>query len=95
MPHYSNYVWRYGIQRRGVDGRPGESLFLSGVMACPVLAQDGFEGGYGNFPFGHCPYADSRVRLTEGLKVHNCGRGNVLSSRDGCTATEMAAQGRR
>jgi hypothetical protein len=27
MPHSFSYVWRYGAQRRGVDGRPGESCF--------------------------------------------------------------------
>jgi hypothetical protein len=41
---------------------------------------------------GHRPYADSRVWLTEGREVHNCGHGNVLSSRVP-TALGMAAQG--
>jgi hypothetical protein len=31
--------------------------------------------------FGYRLYADSRVQLTEGHKVHNSGRGDVLSSR--------------
>jgi hypothetical protein len=35
----------------------------------------------GDFPFGRRPYADSRVRLTGGRKVHNNGHGDVLSSR--------------
>jgi hypothetical protein len=35
----------------------------------------------GSFPFGRRPYADSRVRLTEGQWTHNGGRGGVLSSR--------------
>jgi hypothetical protein len=35
----------------------------------------------GNFPFGRRPYADSRVQLTEGRKVHSSGRGDVFSSR--------------
>jgi hypothetical protein len=91
--HYSNYVWRYGVQHRGVDGRPGESLFPSDVMACLVLAHERLRGWlYGNVPFGLHPYADSRVRLTDGRMVHNCGRGDVLSSRVP-TASGMASQG--
>jgi hypothetical protein len=36
IPHYFIYVWRYGVQCRGVDGRPGESCFQRDVMACSV-----------------------------------------------------------
>jgi hypothetical protein len=35
----------------------------------------------GSFPFGRRPYADSRVRLTEGQWTHSSGHGDVLSSR--------------
>jgi hypothetical protein len=49
-------------------------------MACPVLAQERLRGWLcGNFPFGRRPYADSRVRLTEGREVHSHGHGNFLS----------------
>jgi hypothetical protein len=30
--------------------------------------------------FGRHPYTDSRVQLTEGRRMHNCGCGDVLSS---------------
>jgi hypothetical protein len=33
------YVWRYGVQGRGVGGRPGEPCPGHGVMACLVLEQ--------------------------------------------------------
>jgi hypothetical protein len=34
-----SYVWRYGVQCRGVGGRPGEPCSGHGVVACPVLEQ--------------------------------------------------------
>jgi hypothetical protein len=62
-------------------------------MLCPVSAQERLQGWlYGNLPLGRRPYADSRVRLTEGREVHSYKRGNVLSSRVP-TAPGMAAQG--
>jgi hypothetical protein len=45
----------------------------------------------GNFPFDRHPYADSRVRLTGGRKVHSSRRGGVLSSR-APTRSGMALQ---
>jgi hypothetical protein len=39
-----SYVWRYGVQCRGVGGRPGEPCSGLGVVTCPVLEQGGFEG---------------------------------------------------
>jgi hypothetical protein len=57
------------------------NLALSGVVVGPVPAQERLRGWLcGNFSFGCRPYADSRVRLTEGHKVHSSGRGGVLSS---------------
>jgi hypothetical protein len=51
-------------------------------MTNPVPAQERLRGWLcGNFLFGRRPYADSRVQLTEGRKVHSSGRGDVLSSR--------------
>jgi hypothetical protein len=40
MPHHFSYVWRYGVQCHGVDGRPGESCFWQDVMARLVSVQD-------------------------------------------------------
>jgi hypothetical protein len=39
-----HYVWWYGIQRRGVDARPGESCSGYGVVARPVLEQGRLRG---------------------------------------------------
>jgi hypothetical protein len=62
-------------------------------MASPFPAQERLRGWlYGNFPFGRRPYADSRVRLTEGRKVHSFVPGDALSSR-APTASGMAAHG--
>jgi hypothetical protein len=41
--------------------------------------------------FGRHPYADSRVQLTEGRRVHSCGSGDVLSSQ-APTAPRMVLQ---
>jgi hypothetical protein len=38
------YVLWYGVQCRGVDGRPGESCSSHGVVACPVLEQGQLRG---------------------------------------------------
>jgi hypothetical protein len=34
-----SYMWRYGVQRRGVGGRPGGPCYGLVVLACPVLEQ--------------------------------------------------------
>jgi hypothetical protein len=52
-------------------GRRGESYSRPGVAS---------RGLCGDFSFGRRPYADSRVRLTGGRKVHSSRRGSVLSS---------------
>jgi hypothetical protein len=57
-------------------------LFLPGVVMSHVPAQERLRGWLcGDFPFSRRPYADSRVRLTGGRKVHSIRRGGVLSSR--------------
>jgi hypothetical protein len=45
VPHSFSYVWRYGAQCRGVDGRPGESCYWPSVMARLYPSRSGFEGG--------------------------------------------------
>jgi hypothetical protein len=64
------------------SGWPSWRILLpSGVMVSPVPAQERLRGWpCGSFPFGHRPYAGPRVQLTEGRRVHNSGRGDVLSS---------------
>jgi hypothetical protein len=57
-------------------------LLPSGVMVGPVPTQERLRGRLcGDFPFGRCPYADSRVRLTGSHRVHSIERGGVSSSR--------------
>jgi hypothetical protein len=57
-----------------------------------VPAQERLQGwSCGSFPFGRRPYAGSRVRLTEGWRMHNSGRGNISSSW-APTAPEMVLQ---
>jgi hypothetical protein len=64
------------------SGRRGESC----------TSKSGFEGGYvGASRFGRRPYADLRVQLTEGRRMHNYGCGDVLSSR-APTASGMVLQ---
>jgi hypothetical protein len=85
VPHYSSYVLRYGARYHGVDGRPGESRFWQGVVACPVSVQEQLRGWRcGSFFPGHRSYADSRVWLTGGRKAHSSRRGGFLSP---CTST--------
>jgi hypothetical protein len=92
MPHSFSYVWRYGVQRRRVDGRPGESCFWQSVMACLVSIQERLRRWRcGDFPLGRRSYADSRVRLTGGCKAHSSRRGGVLSFRTP-TASGMVLQ---
>jgi hypothetical protein len=80
------------VQCCGVDGRPGESCFWQSVVACPVSVQERLRGWRcGSFFPGRRPYADLRVRLTGGRKVHNSRRGDVLSSRTP-TASGVALQ---
>jgi hypothetical protein len=46
VPDCSSYVWRYGAQYNGVDGRPGESGFRPGALwRALCLSRSGFEGG--------------------------------------------------
>jgi hypothetical protein len=62
MPHCSSYVWRHGVQCHGVGGRPGESRFWHGVMACPVRLQERLRGGWcRGCSFEGRPREDSRV----------------------------------
>jgi hypothetical protein len=92
VPHWSSYVWRYGAQCRGVDGRPGESRFWHDVVVCPVSVKERLRGWQcRGRPFGVRPHADLRVLLTRGCIGHNSGCGNVLSP---CvpTASGMALQ---
>jgi hypothetical protein len=39
-----SYMWRYGMQRRGVRGRPGGPCPGLVVVACPVLEQGQLRG---------------------------------------------------
>jgi hypothetical protein len=56
------YVWRYGAQCHGVDGRHGESCLWRDIAASLVLVQERFEGsGMGAFRLSRRPYAGSRV----------------------------------
>jgi hypothetical protein len=67
-------------------------MFPPGVVASHVPAQERLRGWLcGDFPFGRRPYADSRVQLTGGRKVHSSRRGGVLSSR-ALTASGMGLQ---
>jgi hypothetical protein len=80
MPHCFIYVWRYGVQCRGVDGRPGESRFWRDVMVCPVSVQERLRGWRcRGCPFGGRPRADLRVPLTRGRTGHSSGCGDVMS----------------
>jgi hypothetical protein len=92
VPHWSSYVWQYGAQCPGVDGRPGESRFWRNVVACPVSVKERLRGWRcRGRPFGVRPRADSRVLLTRGCTGHNSGCGDVMSP---CvpTASGMALQ---
>jgi hypothetical protein len=92
VPHCFIYVWRYGVQCRGVDDRPGESRFWWDVMACPVSVQERLRGWRcRGCPFSGRPRADSRVPLTRGCTGHNSGCGDFLSPRVS-TASGMALQ---
>jgi hypothetical protein len=44
MPHCFIYVWRHGIQCRGVDSCLDESCFWRDVMACPVSILERLRG---------------------------------------------------
>jgi hypothetical protein len=44
VPHCFIYVWRYGVQRRGVDGWPSEARFWRDIMARPVSIQERLRG---------------------------------------------------
>jgi hypothetical protein len=82
VPHCFIYVWRYGVQCRGVDGRPGESHLWQDVMACPVSVQEQLRGWRRRgFSLGRRLGAGSRVRLTRGRRAHSSRRGGVSSLR--------------
>jgi hypothetical protein len=92
VSHRFIYVWRHGVQCRGVDGRPGESCFWRDVMACPVSVQERLRGWRcRGRSFGSRPHADSRVPLTGGRTGHSSRRGDVPSPRTS-TALGMAMQ---
>jgi hypothetical protein len=60
------------------------------MVASPVPVQERLRGQlWGISSFGHHPYADSRVRLTGGRRMHSSGGGDVLSCR-APTASRMA-----
>jgi hypothetical protein len=80
MPHSSSHIWQYGVHCHGVVDCPGESCSWRSVTTSHVPVQGRLRGRhYGNLSFGHRPYASSRVRLTEGWRSYNSGRGDVLS----------------
>jgi hypothetical protein len=92
MLHCFIYVWRHGVQCRGIDGRPGESCFWRGVMACPVSIQERLRAWRcRGRPFGGRPRADSRVLLTGGRTGHSSRCGDVLSPH-ASTASGMVLQ---
>jgi hypothetical protein len=80
VPHCFSYVWRYGAQYNGVDGRPGESRFWRNIMVCPVSVQERLRGWRcRGRPFGVRPHADSKVPLTRRRTRRSDGCGDVLS----------------
>jgi hypothetical protein len=80
------------VQCNRVDGHPGESLFWQSVLACPVSVQERLRGWRcKTFPFGRHACVISRVRLTEGRRLHSGGCGDVLSPHTP-TASGMALQ---
>jgi hypothetical protein len=91
VPHSSKcYIWRYGVQCRGIDSCPSESYSRQASWRVLCWPRGGLEGGrVGASHLGRCPYAGSRVQLTEGRRAHNGGDGDVLSSR-APTTTGMA-----
>jgi hypothetical protein len=100
VPHCFIYMWRFGVQCRGVDGCPGESHFRRGVMAHPVRVQGRLRGWRRR---GHllegCPCEDSGVSLTWSRMGHSGRCGGVVSlhistasdGRTGPTATEVTS----
>jgi hypothetical protein len=100
------YVWRYGEQCHGADGRPGESSPRRGVVVRPVPIQGRLRGWRrSGWSSGRRPWADLRVPLTGGRTRHSGSRGDVLSpraptasgcrhsARCGAAVTGMVAQG--
>jgi hypothetical protein len=45
MLHCSNYMWRYGVQRCGVDSGPSESCSYRASWRVLFPPRSGFEGG--------------------------------------------------
>jgi hypothetical protein len=68
---YSAMEWMAVLANLAPVGRHGESCPRPGAASRVAVW---------NILFGRRPYADLRVQLTEGSKVHNSGRGDVLSS---------------
>jgi hypothetical protein len=86
------YVWRHGVQCRGIDGRPGESCFRWDIMMCLVSVHERLRGWRcRGRSFGGRPHIDSRVPLTGGRTRHSSRRGDVLSPHTS-TASGMAMQ---
>jgi hypothetical protein len=87
VPHSFSYVWRYGVQRHGVDGHPGKSYFWQSVMVCPASVQERLRGWRcGSFFPSRCACVISRVELMEGRRSHSGRRGGVFSSRTPTTS---------
>jgi hypothetical protein len=80
MPHGSMCcVCQHGVQCRGIDNCPGESCLWQASWR--VLCRPGAASRVvvSKFSFDRCPYANSRAWLTEGRRLYNGGRGDVLS----------------
>jgi hypothetical protein len=67
---YSAMEWMAVLANLAPVGRHGESCPRPGAASRVAVW---------NILFGRRPYADLRVQLTEGSKVHNSGHGDVLS----------------
>jgi hypothetical protein len=90
VSHSSSYVWRYGVQHHGVDGRPGLPLAGRRDESCACL-RAASRVVCGSLLFGCRPYIGSRVMMTEGWKSHSGGCGAVPLSHDP-TMSGMVAQ---
>jgi hypothetical protein len=106
VPHCSNYVWWYGVQCRGVDGRPGESRFRRASWRALYSSRSSFEGGgvgASRLVVVHtltqaCSCREV-VRCIAAGVVASCRpvlpqrQGWCCSARDGVVVAGMAAQG--
>jgi hypothetical protein len=75
-----SYVWRYGVQCRGVGGCPGGPCPGLGVVVCPVLEQGRLRGRRRSSWPGRLQ-AGSRKPLTVIRTVYSGRRGGVPSPR--------------